>query len=88
MIKTARYQHGIPSDVQFVKVTGEDGVFYDLTNKHEAKEHIIALKNEGFEAIKINRTEVPPCTYRNFTDSLDRYTEDVLENGTEFYFED
>ncbi len=80
------YSNGIPSDLRFIKVTGEDGTFYDLCRGFETGKHIDMLKNEGYTATIIRRKEVPPCQFRDFSDGLESYTDATWKNGSEFYW--
>lgn len=80
-----RYPYGIPAKHKFIKVTGEDGIFFDLVASHNVSKHIAALTDEGYEAESIATSKVPPCTVRDFTDSLEKYTEVTFKSGTDFY---
>ncbi len=85
---TKNYDFGIPADCRFVKVTGEDGTFYDLVRQFEVKEHISKLTNDGYTAAIVKRTNVPTCRFRDFTDGLKSYSDASIKNGTQFYFQE
>lgn len=71
---------------QFVKVTCEDGIFFDLCNSNQWLEHIEILREGGYKAVGIDHNNVPPCIYRDFTRWLQSYKEVSWKNGKEFYF--
>ena len=85
-LRIFNYDYGVPGDCRFVKVTGEDGIFYDLVKTIDSKHHIEALGNEGYAAVIVNKTTVPACRFRDFTDGLQKYRDASIKNGTEFYF--
>ena len=80
------YAYGVPGDCRFVKVTGEDGIFYDLVKSTDSKKHIEALASEGYTATTVSKTTVPACRFRDFTGGLQKYRDASIKNGTEFYF--
>ena len=80
-----RYPYGVPSNARFVKVTGADGIFYDLINSQDVKKHIESLLTGGYEAVIAARGDVPPCTLRDFTDGLDSYQNISYNGGGNFY---
>ena len=75
-----RYPYGMPKGIRFIEVTGEDGVSFDLVNAFDAKKHIKALKDGGYETKVVSRRVIPSCILRDFTDGLDSYT-DVIYQG-------
>lgn len=80
-----RYPYGVPTNTSFIKVSGEDGVFYDLVNSYDSKKHIATLINDGYEAKIVSPKIVPSCIMRDFTDSLNKYVEVVFRGGGDFY---
>ena len=79
------YSNGISNDLQFIKVVGEDGVFYDLCRKFEVGKHIQMLIEGGYEATPVSGKDVPPCRFRDFSDGLESYTDAVWKDGSDFY---
>jgi hypothetical protein len=80
-----RYPYGVPAGTCFIKVIGEDGMFYDLTTVSDSKKHIAMLTNEGYDADIVPPRVVPSCTLRDFTDGLNSYTEVSFRGGGNFY---
>jgi hypothetical protein len=78
--------HGICNTEVFIKVTGEDGDFYVLVLKTNAKKHIAERIAGGYQAVKVKLKEVPPCIFKNFTCSDDSYYECRFKDGTDVYF--
>ncbi len=73
---------------QWIKVTGEDGVFFDLVMRRNRESHLNFLRAGGYEAVAVAASDVLPCIYRDFTMGEDTYTEHVWRNGTDFYTEE
>ena len=71
----------------FIKVVGEDGVFYDYVGEWLADEHIAQLKKKGYDAEKVKEDEVPPCRFRLFNDSLRVWYECSHLGGEDFYID-
>lgn len=84
-MRTSYYQHGIPSNLRFVKVTGEDGTFYDLVERYDIKEHVKNLTDGGYIAVAVPKTAVPDCIYRDFSNGLGSYTEGSINGSETFY---
>ncbi|MFA7675364.1 MAG: hypothetical protein WCY38_04795 [Endomicrobiia bacterium] len=80
-----RYPYGVPTGTSFIKVTGEDGVFYDLVNCNDSKEHRMHLIEEGYKAEVVPPKVVPSCIMRDFTDGLNSYVEVNFRDGGDFY---
>lgn len=81
---------GEEDDKQFVKVTGEDGVFYDLVSRAMLDAHVKDLEAGGYKVSLADSDSVPPCIYRDFTATADFYSyeEHAWENGTDFYLDE
>lgn len=82
-----RYPYGVPTGTTFIKVTGEDGVFYDLVSTYDTDKHIATLIVGGYEAKVVPPKVVPSCVMRDFTDGLNCYTEVNFREGGDFYHE-
>lgn len=87
MAAIKRYPYGVPTATNFIMVTGEDGVFYDLVKSCDSNNHIKALEEEGYEAKVVPPKVVPSCVMRDFTDGLTSYIEVIFRDGGEFYHE-
>lgn len=72
-------------DYRFIRVVSKDGVFYDVVRKWRSREHIFHLLQEFPHAETVNRAQVPPCIFRDFTDldGAENYHESVWRNGTQ-----
>lgn len=68
---------------QWIKVVGEDGTFYDYV-PHNRKEHLEWLRREGYYAVPVRSSEVPPCRYREFINEYS-YLDGVWHKGKDFY---
>jgi hypothetical protein len=79
---------GICNTEVFIKVTGEDGNFYDLVLKTNAQTHIDNQRLEGYTAVKVKIKDVSPCIFRNFTcaGTSNSYYECKRKDGVDFYF--
>jgi len=75
----------LSSVYNFIRVTGEDGVFYDLVRDVLTTKHITALRDRGYEAEKVDRKDVPACIFRDIREDLDRYSLSTWLGGSEFY---
>ena len=73
-------------DYRFIRVISHDGVFYDVVRKWASREHIFRLKQIYPYAEAVNRAQVPPCIFRDFTqlDGPDSFHESIWRNGTQF----
>ena len=80
-----RYPYGVPTATSFIKVTGEDGVFYDLVNVSDSTTHIQRLIKEGYDAKITFPKLVPSCIMRDFTDGLENYVDVMFRDGGSFY---
>jgi hypothetical protein len=80
-----RYTNGIPSSLQFVEVTGDDGTFYDLCRTFEVSKHVDMLTAGGYAAAPINTKDVPPCQFRDFSNGLGSYADAIWDSGKDFY---
>ena len=76
------YQYGSV----FVKVTGDDGIFYDKVLSKNSTEHMTLLQSEGYFTDLICDSDLPACVYRDFTNGLNSYTEQSYHGGKQFYF--
>ena len=63
------YSYGIPRDARFIRVGGDDGIFYDLVSHWHVKDHIQHLIDGGYTASVARRKDVPNCRFRDFTSS-------------------
>lgn len=77
---------GIPSNLQFVQVVGEDGTFYDLVRGFEVSDHITLMTGDGYYAQIVRKKQVPPCIFRDFSVGLSGYYDAAYMGGTDFYF--
>lgn len=75
----------LSSAYRFIRVTGEDGVFFDLVRDGLVAKHIAGLREGGYEAEKVARKAVPPCLFRNFGDDLSGYRDATWRGGGYFY---
>ena len=74
-------------DYRFVRVVSKEGVFYDVVRKWRSREHIFRLLQEYPHAETVNRAQVPPCVFRDFTDlGAESYHESIWRNGTQLLF--
>ncbi|OPX46431.1 hypothetical protein CLHUN_02470 [Ruminiclostridium hungatei] len=80
-----RYPYGVPTATSFIKVTGEDGVFYDIVRSFDSQKHRGMLQDEGYEAEVVPPKVVPSCTMRDFTNGLGSYMPVVFRDGGDFY---
>ena len=71
----------------FIKVTGEDGMFFDYVGERWMEDHIALLIKEGYKAEKVKEEDVPPCKFRFFDGSLQKYQECSHLGGDNFYFD-
>lgn len=71
---------------QWIKVVGEDGTFYDYV-PHNRKKHLELLRSEGYYAVPVRSSDVPPCRYRDFGATMNEYSyhDGVWHKGTDFY---
>ena len=81
----SRYPYGVPKDTIFIKVTGEDGVFYDLVRDCDSRNHRMRLIDEGYQVEVVPPKVVPSCVMRDFTDGIDSYVEVNFREGGNFY---
>ena len=70
---------------RWVKVSGEDGIFYDYVMARNMNAHIAHLQAGGYDAEPVYVADVPPCIYRDFSMGEETYTEQVRHNGKDFY---
>lgn len=75
-------------DYRFIRVISKDGVFYDVVRKWRSREHVFRLKQSYPFAQSVNRAQVPPCIFRDFTelDGPEQFHQSVWKNGTRFLF--
>ena len=72
-------------DYRFIRVVSKDGIFYDVVRKWRSREHVFRLLQEYPFAETVNRAQVPPCIFRDFTelDGAENYHESIWRNGTQ-----
>ena len=75
-------------DYRFIRVVSKEGVFYDVVRKWRSREHVFHLKQNYPFAETVNRAQVPPCIFRDFTelDGPENYHESIWRNGTQLLF--
>lgn len=75
-------------DYRFIRVISKDGVFYDVVRKWRSREHVFLLKQQYPHAETVNRAQVPPCIFRDFSelDGPENFHKSVWRDGTQFLF--
>ena len=71
---------------KWIKVTGEDGTFYDYVMYKNRLSHLDFLREGGYSAEMVSPQDVPPCVYRDFSLGEYSYTEQRYHGGEQFYF--
>lgn len=75
-------------DYRFIRVISKDGVFYDVVRKWRSREHVFLLKQQYPHAETVNRAQVPPCIFRDFSelDGPENFHKSIWRDGTQFLF--
>ncbi len=75
-------------DYRFIRVISKDGVFYDVVRKWRSREHVFLLKQHYPHAETVNRAQVPPCIFRDFSelDGPENFHKSIWRDGTQFLF--
>ncbi len=75
-------------DYRFIRIVSKEGVFYDVVRKWRSREHVFRMQQLYPHVKPVNRAQVPPCIFRDFTelDGPEKFHESIWRNGTRLLF--